>query len=191
MAANKKNAARLDAHIVFIDESGFLLIPTVVRTWAPVGQTPVHRHRQGRHDRVSVISGISVSPHQRLGLYYLLFFDNIAQQEVCLFIRELMRHCRGHLFVVLDNSPTHKGRAVQQLAQRFPRLHLEHLPAYAPELNPDEGVWALAKRAIANTCPHNRQELLDDIMTSLNAIKRSKRKLRGCIQQSDLPPFLH
>jgi hypothetical protein len=37
VAAHKKNARRLGAHLVFADESGFLLIPNVVRTWAPQG----------------------------------------------------------------------------------------------------------------------------------------------------------
>lgn len=87
MAAGKKNAARLGAHIVFVDESGFLLIPTVLKTWAPRGQTPVHRHRY-RRERVSVISGISVSPkRQRLGLYYWLWLNNIGHAEVCVFLR--------------------------------------------------------------------------------------------------------
>jgi hypothetical protein len=74
VAADKKKAARLGAHIVFADESGFLLIPHVAKTWAPVGQTPIHRHVY-RRDKISVISGISVSPkRQRLNLYYYLFY---------------------------------------------------------------------------------------------------------------------
>jgi len=56
LAPGKKNAARLAAHLVFVDESGFLLIPSVRKTWSPVGQTPVVRHRYG-HDRISAISG--------------------------------------------------------------------------------------------------------------------------------------
>ncbi len=68
----------------------------MVRTWAPEGRTPIHRHRQGRRDKISVISGISLSPkRQQLGLYYLLFDDNIGQEEVCVFLRELLRHLRG------------------------------------------------------------------------------------------------
>src|SRR5438045_9186591 len=79
VAPGKKNAARLGAHIVFADESGFLLIPTVVRTWAPQGETPIHRHRQRRGDRVSGISGISVSHERRsLCLSYLLSFEYIG-----------------------------------------------------------------------------------------------------------------
>ena len=58
LAASKKNAARLGAHLVFADESGFLLIPNVVKTWAPRGQTPVLRHYY-RRERISVISGVS------------------------------------------------------------------------------------------------------------------------------------
>ena len=59
LAPCKKNATRLAAHLVFIDESGFLLIPSVLKTWSPVGQTPILHHRY-RHDRISAISGIAV-----------------------------------------------------------------------------------------------------------------------------------
>jgi transposase len=182
----------MGAHIVFVDESGFQLIPNLARTWAPQGQTPVHHHRQGKREKVSVISGISVSPKRhRLGLYYLLFLDNIGQEEVSYFLQEILRHLRGPVIVLLDNSSTHAGEPLHKLLGRNPRLHLEHFPAYAPELNPDEGVWSLAKRDLANSCPDDLARLLDDIMCSINSIRASSEKLRGCIVQSDLPPFLH
>jgi transposase len=181
----------LGAHIVFADESGFLLIPTVVRTWAPRGETPIHRHRQGRRDKVSVISGISVSPQRyRLGLYYLLFFENIAQEEVCVFLRALLRHLRGPIIALLDNSTTHQGEPLQTLRRQHPRLTIEHFPSYAPDLNPDEGVWSLAKKELANSCPNDVDELMEDVIRSINRIKGSPQKLRGCILQSELPSFL-
>ena len=127
---------------MFVDESGFLLIPNVVKTWAPVGQTPVHHHVY-RRDRISVISGVSVSPkRQRLNLYYYLFYDNIGQEEVCLFLRHLLRHLPRQVIALLDNSSTHKGEPLEELLRQHPRLHIEHFPSYAPELNPDEGVWS-------------------------------------------------
>ena len=92
MAPRKKKAARMGAHIVFADESGFLLIPHVVKTWAPRGQTPVHRHCY-RRDKISVISGVSVSPQrQSLGLFYRLYFHNIGQEEVCPLIVLALSH---------------------------------------------------------------------------------------------------
>jgi transposase len=191
VAAGKKNAARLGAHLVFADESGFLLAPLVARTWAPQGCTPLQHHRQGRRDKISVISGISVSPQrQHLGLYYLLYFDNIGQEEVCRFLRELLRHLRGSVIVLLDNSSTHHGGPLAQLRRQHPRLHIEHFPAYAPELNPDEGVWSLTKRELANGCPLDVDQLMDDVIRSINGLRTSPEKLRGCILQSDLPAFL-
>jgi len=160
----------------------------VVRTWAPQGQTPIHRHRQGRRDKISVISGISVSPRRhRLGLYYLLFYDNIGQDEVCVFLRELLRCLRGPVIILLDNSSTHKGEPIEQLLRQHRRLRIEHFPSYAPQLNPDEGVWSLAKRELANSCPNDVDELMEDILVSIEAIRNSAEKLSGCIAQSELP----
>lgn len=176
---------------MFADESGFMLKPHVVRSWAPKGHTPIHRHRQSRRDKISVISGIAVSPQRhRLGLYYLLFFDNIGQDEVCVFVRQVLRHLRGPVILLLDNANMHKGQPIQELLACHPRLHLEYFPSYAPELNPDEAVWAQAKHSLANSCPDNVDELLDDVIRSLDQIRKSPACLRYCILQSDLPPFL-
>ena len=163
------------------------MVPNVVRSWAPRGQTPVHRHRQGRRDKISVISGISVSPRRRrLGLYYLLFYDNIGQDEVGVFLRELLRHLRGPVVLLLDHSSTHKGAPIELLLHRHRRLRIEYFPSYAPQLNPDEGVRSLAKRELANSCPHDVDELMEDILGSIDGIRNSQQKLRGCIAQSEL-----
>lgn len=140
---------------------------------------------------MSVISAVSVSPQrQRLSLYYYLFYDNIGQEEVSLFLRHLLRHLRGEVIVLLDNSTTHKGQLLEKLLRLHARLHLEYFPAYAPELNPDEGIWCQAKRELANSCPKDIEELTADIIQSMNGIGESQSKLRGCIEQSELPSFL-
>ena len=163
----------------------------MVKTCAPRGCTPFHHHRQGRRDKISVISGISLSPKRHhLGLYYLLFYDNIAQEEVCVFLRALLRQLRGPVIVLLDNSSTHEGEPLQKLRAQNPRLRIEHFPSYAPELNPDEGVWSLAKRELANSCPKDVDELMEDIIRAINGIRSSPAKLRGCILESGLPLFL-
>ena len=78
---DKKNFAWLGAHLIFIYESGFMLSPTVRRTWAPVGCTPLIRHHFA-NERISVISGISMSPtRKRLGLYGMFFWDNIGESD--------------------------------------------------------------------------------------------------------------
>ena len=190
VATDKKRATRLGAHIVFVDESGFMLIPPVRKTWAPRGRTPIHRHHQ-RHDRISVISGISVSPkRKRVGLYFKLHPKNIRHPAVCEFLRHLLKHLRGHVMVLWDNGSVHKGEPIRELCKRFPRLHLERFPAYAPELNPDEGVWSSAKNTLANGRPDDIDKLWEHLVDTLSDFAQSQRSLRACIHESDLPPFL-
>src|SRR4030042_4656646 len=161
LAPSKKNAARLAAHLVFIDESGFLLIPSVRKTWSPVGQTPVFHHRY-RHDRISAISGIAVSPKRfHCTLCCQLYEDNIQGEEVAAFFRHLLHQVRGDLIVLLDNGTIHRGDPVQELLARTRRLHLVPFPAYAPELNPDEGVWNHLTRSLANGRPDTQADLMD------------------------------
>jgi transposase len=189
VAEGKKNASRLGAYLVFVDESGFLLTPSVVKTWAPVGQTPTVRHLD-RRDRISAISGISVSPkRRRLNLYFQLHPKNIRQAEARDFLRHLQQHLPGHLIVLWDGGRPHQGRLVRRLCGRSRRLHLVRLPGYAPELNPDEGVWKLAKQKLANGCPRDLDELMRSLLKTLRQIRTNSKNLRACIQHSDLPLF--
>jgi len=139
-----------------------------------------------------VISGISLSPEQRrVGLHCIFYRDNIEQTEVCIFLRDLLRHLRGHVIVLLDNGPIHKGPIIDGFCAQFPRLHLEYFPAYAPELNPDEGVWAHLKGKLANGRPDDIDELENWLGQEVRALARDERILFGCINGSELPLFLH
>ncbi len=189
MAEGKKNATRMGAHLVFIDESGFLLLPSVRKTWAPRGQTPILRHKT-RRDKISVISGVSVSPLRgHLNLHFELFPTNIGHVEACLFLAQLLRHLRGPVIAVWDNASIHKGEPIRAMCRRHPRLHLELFPSYAPELNPDEGVWKLAKEELANGRPDSIEDLAVPLLSALERIAGSQQLLRSCIHHSDLPFF--
>lgn len=186
MAAYKKNAARLGAYLVFVDESGFLLTPSVMKTWSPKGQTPLHRHHY-RREKVSVISGVSVSPaRKRMGLYFSLYAHNIRPGEVGQFLRHLLKHLRGPVIVIWDNAQIHRGKPIRELLRRHRRLDLEALPPYAPELNPDEGVWGHAKRSLANGCPAGARDLMASVVNALGNISASQSTLRGCVHHSGL-----
>jgi DDE superfamily endonuclease len=134
---------------VFLDESGFLLIPNVRKTWAPVGCTPRVRHSYTR-DKLSAISALSVSPRcVRLGLYMHIHAVNITGAEVVVFLRHLLRHLRGPVNLLWDGSPIHRRDDVKGFLKRHPRLQVHRFPAYAPELNPDEFVWTKLKNDLA------------------------------------------
>lgn len=161
-----------------------MLIPPVVRTWAPVGRTPVLRHSY-RRERLSVIGGLSVSPErQRLGLYFQIYPWNVTAVEIVQYFTELLRHLRGPVMVLLDGCSIHRDGKVVEFCRRHRRLQLERFPAYAPELNPEEYVWTQSKRKVSNTCPQNREELLELVVDALCDVKQSRRLLNACLAQA-------
>ena len=167
-----------------------MMIPTVRRTWAPCGKTPLLHHHY-RRERISVIGGLSVSPRRRrLGFYFRLHDKNISHEEVHDFLHHLLRHLRGHVMLVWDGASIHAPGQHADLLRRYPRLHLERLPAYAPQLNPVEAAWHLTKWPLANGRPDDIWQLGEAVFGSLKCVRASQRKLRGCFKQSELPPFL-
>ena len=164
--------------------------PLVRRTWAPKGKTPI-LPSWGRHrDKVSVIAALSVAPTlRRLGLYFLADPKHyITAETVVKFLRELLKHLRGPVIVVWDGGTNHKGPLVRALCARHPRLHLERLPAYAPDLNPVEFIWSHLKYArLANFMPANLAHLDQTICSHLHAVGQVPGLLKALWHGSKLP----
>ena len=106
--------------------------------------------------------------------------------DVVGFLKHLLRQIPGKLLVIWDGSPIHRGQPVKDfLAQGgAKRIHLEQFPGYAPELNPDEGIWTYRKRVeLRNVCcrdlPHLRQEL----RRATARLRHKRRIIRACAQQ--------
>src|SRR6185312_12014641 len=113
------------------------------RTYAPCGQTPVLRVPR-TNDHLSMMSGITPSGQ----LLTLTRGHALRGQESVAFLKHLQQHLSRRLLVIWDSSPIHRGEAVREfLCQGAAgNIHLELLPPYAPDLNPDEGVWKLYKQ---------------------------------------------
>ncbi len=182
---HKKNA-RLGAHLVFIDESGFLLIPNVRRTWAPKGQTP-HFYHWLKQDRISAISALSVSPHHRhIGLYIQFRSHNLTHRDVKRFLQHLMRHLPGRIVLLWDRGTIHKQRSLQLFLNKHKRLHSEFFPPYAPELNPTEYVWNRSDFALSNRACNSREELHLSLLSIAAKLRSSQNDLWSCVHASDL-----
>ena len=175
---------------MLIDESGFFLNPLVRRTRAPKGQTPI-LPSWGRHrDKVSVAAAVSVSPGGRhLGLYWHADPKSYVTAETMVkFLRDLLRHLRGKVIVIWEGGSSHKGPLIRELCARCPRLHLERLPAYAPDLNPVEQVWSYLKHArLANFVPKHVQHLDEVVRSQLHALAQAPALLKQLWKGSKLP----
>ncbi len=173
MAGHQQGAEAQQQTILFVDESGFSPLPSVVRTYAPVGQTPVLRAWCTR-DHLSAISAISPE-----GKVYFHSQDSaITSADVVAFLEHLLREVPGRMVLIWDGAPIHRSRVIRDFLANgaAQSLHLERLPAYAPELNPGEGLWQQLKGVeLRHVCgfdiPHLRHELRD-------AVKRVRRRPR-------------
>jgi transposase len=130
--------------LVFIDESGFYLLPSVVRTYAPRGVTPILKEWQTR-DHLSVMGGLTLEGK----IYTLVRQESLNGLHAVEFLAHLLRVADARLLVVWDGSPIHRRKEVKEfLAQGAAhRIHIEPLPFYAPDLNPVEWLWRQLKEA--------------------------------------------
>ncbi len=194
LAADKKKASRLGAHLVFIDETGLMRLPIVQRSWAPIGETPVLHHPLRHHQKISAIGGLSISPRRRRVNLYLHMYGagTITECEVIVFLRDLLRHLRGPLIVIWDRINQHRSVAVKAFIAARWRLQVECLPAYAPELNPAEWVWCEWKaHRLANHGAEDLEALEHLAISEVIDMRRSQELLRGCVRGTGLPIRLH
>ena len=162
-----------------LDESGFSQRPSVVRTWAPRGATPVHKSAYN-WKRLSALGALAVSPElSRVRVFLSVRPGSVNQGTVVAFLRSLRRHLRVPVLLVWDRLGAHLGGdTADYLASQRHWLTVEWLPAYAPELNPVEYLWSHLNRAdLANYAP-------DDLSALEAQVKRSGRRVR---RRSELP----
>jgi len=143
----------------------------------------------GHWTKLSALSAIAVSPkRQHLALYARFHPDkNLGSADTAAFLRQLARHRRGHVIVLWDGGHQHKGEPVGAFRRRHPCWILHRFPGYAPERNPDEFVWNLLKRAVANSNPQDLAHLKRLIHGPLMRLRQSQKLLWSCIYASDLP----
>jgi transposase len=141
-----------------------------------------------RHDRLSALAALTVSPkRQHLGLYLRFQPSNFQAVHVADFLRVLLRHLRGHVIVLWDRGSIHQGAAIAAVQQAYPRLHLEEFPAYAPDLNPTEQLWNNCKGHTANSLLRDLRDLRHRLSAKTRRLRRSQAKLRSFILASKLP----
>lgn len=179
-----------DAHLVFLDESCYRLTPTVRRTLAPRGQTPILPCWDKR-DKISAISAITLSPRQwRPGLYFELLPDkeNFHGEEVVAFLKHLKKHL-GRFTVVWDRNQIHsKSKVVKEYLAKHPEIVAEDFPGYAPELNPDELVWCWTKYGrLCNYAAPNLQVLRERVLAELEYLRWHPYDLWDFIRHTELP----
>jgi len=136
-----------------------------------------------------MIAALAVSPRRRrVGLYFSLAPNrNVTGPWIVAFLHALLRHLRGGVILIWDRLPVHRGRHVGQWLARHPRLHVDFLPPYAPELNPVEPFWGYLKcNPLANLAPDDPQALARIASRHVRRLQRRHHLLRSFIRATHL-----
>ena len=176
---------------MFLDESGFQMTPVVRRTYAPRGQTPIVEafFRKGK---ISAISAVTVSPvRRRCGLTFQLLPDskNAHGEETVEFLEELRRRLQGPMTILWDQSKIHeRSGVVKAFLAQHPEIVTEEFPGYAPDANPDEGVWGWTKyHRLPNFAPEDLGELRCRLHRELTSLSKRGDLLAAFIRHAKVP----
>src|SRR5918992_763165 len=184
VARPQRGAQAQGQRLFFLDDSGFYPLPSVVRTYAPLGRTPV---LQEGWTREPLSASSALSPE---GKRYCLSQDHaLTSEEVVACLEPRLREVPGRRGSLWDGAPMPRSQVMKECLApgAAQRVHVDRLPAYAPELNPGEGLWAqltgveLRKLCCVNL-PHLRRELRD----AVKRVRRKPRLLKGCFQGAGL-----
>jgi transposase len=189
VAADQKGAAAASAWLVFFDESAVSLIPPVRRTWSPRGHTPILRHRFGwkKASMAAALGYRSDGTAARLCFHLQQPSDNT--DTLIAVLEQLAGFYAGQRVVLLwDGLSAHWSTKLRAfLDSQHDWLTAERLPAYAPELNPVEYLWAnLKDLELANRTTSTLAEVADATEQGIQRICNSDSPVVGFLAHTGL-----
>lgn len=176
--------------IVLADETGFAMNPSVKKTWAPVGKTPVVVYRNRHHRKVSVLGALAYEPKRDTIEAVLDFHPDayVRSGQAAAFVHRLLAEYPGRrIDLIWDNLNAHRSKLVKELLLDHPNLHLHYLPPYAPDLNPAEMLWCLSKyHRMANHAIDNVPQLHAEAERVIGDVAAQPKLLRACFKHAGL-----
>ena len=107
---------------------------------------------------------------------FMVYKDNMDAKMFIKFIKQLIKHSDRKIFLILDNMRVHHARVVKKWLKDYTeKIELFFLPAYSPELNPDEYLNCDLKAGVHSRSPARDTEGL-------------KKKVRSHMKKLQMSP---
>ena len=140
---------------MFWDEFGFSFQEKLASTWARKGKRPVFKRVNSDRRALSTAVALTLS-----GKIYKRHFEGAIQSEHTIqALQHLQRHIPSRIVLIWDRARIHTSKKVKEYLAKHPDIRVELLPAYAPELNPEEYCHGNIKQHLRNARPSNKQEI--------------------------------
>jgi transposase len=146
-----------------------------------------HQFRKWRN--LSALGGVAYSAHGRRARVFLMFVQEaVRSPHVIRFLKHMRRHISGPVIVIWDGINPHRSLQTQAfIHQQRSWLAVIRLPAYAPELNPVEGLWSWFKgTAVPNLCPEGLDPIKRELRLGRRRLLRRSRVLLGFLHKAGL-----
>jgi transposase len=172
--------------VFFVDEAGVRSDYHAGTTWAPVGQTPTVTGTGARFG-LTMISAISAQG----ALRFSILVGTLTTPVFIAFLTRLLHDAAGHggpVFCIVDNHPVHRAKAVAKFVDSTDgQLRLYRLPAYSPQLNPDEWVWQNVKHdGVAPAAVKGPEQMKAVVTGPLRRLQRLPHIVRGFFGDPEL-----
>lgn len=178
-----KLAKKRKATIYFADEASVRSDYHRGTTWAPVGQTPVVATTGARFS-VNMISAVTAKG----ALRFSIIDGTLTAAKFIDFCKRLLHDAAGPVFLILDGHPVHKSKALARFAASTDgMLTLFRIPAYSPQLNPDEWVWKNVKAdRVGRSGITGPDQFKTLCVNALRRLQRMPHLIRGFFAAPDL-----
>jgi transposase len=172
----RRCARREKAEIHWSDEMGLRSDHQAGRSYGLRGRTPVIPGT-GQRFGCNMISSIT----NRGRLCFMVFKKRFTAGVFLVFLRRLLRQVKRKIFLIVDNHPSHRSRAVSRwLDQHQHRIRLFYLPTYSPQLNPDEMLNQDVKtNAVGRRRPSDQAEMIADVRSYLRSTQHQPAIVRN------------
>lgn len=167
-----------------MDEAGVGLLPSLGKTYAPKGKTPLIAHKC-RYKHLCVISAICDMGK----MFWRLRPDAFKGFSIVSFLKELLAFAKKKILVIWDGASIHRSEEVKSFlaSMQDDEVWLERIPPYSPELNADEQVWNHLKTVLLkNTCAHNLKELESNVKYAMEIIEESPELIRSFFKHPEV-----
>ena len=174
-------AKEMGATIFFVDEASVRSDAHRGLSWGKVGETPVVRNSGGRFN-LNVISAITPRGDMRFS-----FIDGkMDSQRFIAFLKKLQKDAEKPILVITDNARYHHSKATQAFIEKQDgAIQVVFLPAYSPELNPDEQVWNHAKARLSKRSILTKEDMKAGLLSILRSLQKQTALIKSFFRMKD------
>ena len=175
----KQQAKKEKAQIWWADETSCISLPHNLKGYAPKGKKPLLEHTAKKF-RINMISAITNTGKSMFALY-----DKAINTDRFLeFLQKVIDSSQTKIFMILDNLRVHHAKVVKEWVEKHKdQIELFYLPAYSPDLNPDEYLNQDYKQtANRNSVPTTKKQLEKNTKAYMENLAKNPEKVKNFFQ---------